>query len=284
MGETLHILTIDGYPKADRDYFKEYSHPPAAVLYDDILKKLMPGLQNDILYIADPGQSLPVGAGLEQYDGIIWTGSKLTIFDDIPEVRVQIGFARQAFEAGCPSFGSCWGVQMAAVAAGGEVKRNPRGREMGIARKIRLTPEGRAHPMYEGKPEVFNGFIMHLDEVTSLPAGAVLLAENGHTPVQALSVKHGKGTFWATQYHPEYDLHNMALLMNCRRDALVQEGFFASHDVLDTYRGWMETLSGEPDRKDLRWLLALDDDLVKDEIRQLELKNWLVNLVIPSRS
>ncbi len=38
-------------------------------------------------------------------------------------------------------------TQIAVAAAGGVCARNPRGREMGIARKIALTPEGRAHPM-----------------------------------------------------------------------------------------------------------------------------------------
>src|SRR6266403_1796200 len=58
-----------------------------------------------------------------------------------------------------PSFGSCWAAQMAVVAAGGMVRANPRGREMGIARKIALTPEGRGHPLYAGKGAVFDAFI-----------------------------------------------------------------------------------------------------------------------------
>jgi len=32
---------------------------------------------------------------------------------------------------------------------------NSRGLEMGIARKIALTPEGRSRPLYAGKPNVF---------------------------------------------------------------------------------------------------------------------------------
>jgi len=62
-------------------------------------------------------------------------------------VRGQLDLARAAFAARVPSFGSCWAAQIAVVAAGGIVRANPRGREMGIARKIALTPEGRGHPM-----------------------------------------------------------------------------------------------------------------------------------------
>ncbi len=79
---------------------------------------------------------------------------------------------------------------MAAVAAGGAVKKNPRGREWSIARDIVLTDEGQAHPMYSGKQAKFDGFIMHLDEVSQIPAGGRLLAGNAHTPVQALAVKY----------------------------------------------------------------------------------------------
>ena len=72
----------------------------------------------------------------------------------------------------------------------GAVRRIPRGREMGIARKIALTPEGRAHPLYIGKASVFDAFISHEDEITHLPPGAVNLASNAFTRVQAVSVVH----------------------------------------------------------------------------------------------
>ena len=44
----------------------------------------------------------------------------------------------------------------------------------------------------------------------------------------------------------------------------------------------MEELATEPDRKDLRWQLAIDDDVLSDEIRQCEFFNWLNKLVLPT--
>ena len=42
-----------------------------------------------------------------------------------------------------------------------------------------------AHPMYEGKPRVFDAFSAHSDEVTMLPVnGSVHLATNAWTRVQ----------------------------------------------------------------------------------------------------
>jgi hypothetical protein len=55
---------------------------------------------------------------------------------------------------------------------------------MGLARKIMLTPEGRSHPMYEGKPTVFDAFTSHEDEVTHIPIASCVLATNHYTSIQ----------------------------------------------------------------------------------------------------
>ena len=197
-------------------------------------------------------------------------------------VRSQIELAKNAFEVGVPSFGSCWGIQLAAVAAGGEVEANPKGREMGMGRKIHQTPAAYDHPMFEGKPRVFEGFVSHDDMVTKLPPGGILLAGNSFAPIQAIAVTHKNGTFWATQYHCEYDLHEMARLIVAREKKLIKAGFFRSPEDLMALVERMEALASEPDRKDLRWQLAIDDDLLSDSIRQCEFVNWLNKLVLPT--
>lgn len=71
-----------------------------------------------------------------------------------------------------------------------------------------MTEAAAASPLHAGKPAVFDGFIMHLDEVTRLPEGTPLLATNEHTRVQA-AINSGEASFWSTQYHPEYNLYEM---------------------------------------------------------------------------
>jgi GMP synthase (glutamine-hydrolysing) len=234
--------------------------------------------------VADLDSALPTGTALTSYDAVIWTGSDLTIYHtDDERVTRQVELARAIFEAGIPMYGSCWGIQMAAYAAGGDVRKNPRGREWSIARDIRLTDAGREHPLMRGKPDVFNGFIMHLDEVVSLPPGATLLATNGHTHVQALEVRHKNGIFWATQYHPEYTLYEMARLIRARAQPLVKEGFFETEDAVLAYARDMFALSENPADESLRQQFDVGDDITDDEIRQAELRNWIDFLVIPSR-
>ncbi|MDP2999969.1 MAG: type 1 glutamine amidotransferase [Bryobacterales bacterium] len=281
MSSTLGFLIIDGYAKASREELDRAGMKQAWLLYAEMLKKYLPGAEYAVWFPSDDPIP-PDGLGPEHYAGILWTGCNLTIYDS-GDARVtrQIEFAKKSYEAGTCGFGTCWGVQMAAVAAGGEVRANPRGREMGLARKIRLTPAGLGHPMFEGKPAVYGGFISHLDEIMQLPPGAALLASNDFTSVQAIEVKHRKGVFWATQYHPEYDLHEMARLITAREPKLVPEGFFRDHQDLAQYVEKLETLHRTPDRKDLRWQLDIDDDVLSDQVRQVEFRNWINKIVLP---
>jgi GMP synthase (glutamine-hydrolysing) len=248
MPSVLRFLIIDGYPKVSREELDAAGMKQAGILYAEMLKKSLPEAEYCVWFPSDDPNP-PEGRGPEQYQGILWTGCNLTIYHFNDErVTRQLDFARKSYEVGTPAFGTCWGLQVAAAGAGGEVKANPRGREMGIARKIRLTAEGAQNPFLEGKPEVYTGFISHLDEVTQLPPGAILLASNDFTSVQAIEVKHQKGTFWATQYHPEYDLHEMARLIVAREPKLLPERFFQDHDDLTRYVEKLEALHKDPGR------------------------------------
>ncbi len=283
MANDPRFLVLDGYSRDGRADLEAGGATTAGELYAQLLKACAPGhAEVDIICPADPDAALPLGAAIEQYDGIAWTGSSLTIFAEDPKVSPQIAFAQAAFEAKVPSFGSCWAAQIAVVAAGGRCDVNPKGREMGLARKIALTPEGRAHPLYTGKKSVFDAFISHDDEVTHLPPGASLLASNGHTRVQAVSVTHKGGAFWGLQYHPEYDLHELARLCYCRKQKLVDRGFFQDMAAAQDFVDRLEVLHQDPSRKDIAWLLGIDEDVMNEDIRRAEVRNWIELLVLPS--
>jgi len=283
MGKGPKYLVLDGYSKAGREDLRAGGASTAGELYEGMLKKCTPGgeAEVDILYPADPGAAMPRGAELSGYDGIAWTGSSLTVFEPGPTVTPQIEFARAAFEAKVPSFGSCWAAQIAVVAAGGECARNPKGREMFLARKIGLTRAGRAHPLYQNKKTIFDAWISHDDEITKLPSGAQILSSNDFTQVQSVSVTHKGGNFWALQYHPEYDLHEMARLIFCRREKLTGKGFFKDVDSADIFVNDLEALHQDPARTDISWRLGIDDDVMNEDIRQMEVRNWIELQVLP---
>ncbi len=279
-------LVLDGYSKAGREDLRCGGATTAGEIYAAMLRKCTPGGKAgvDIVYPADPGASLPGGADISQYDGIAWTGSSLTVFEPGPAVTPQIEFARAAFEEKVPSFGSCWAAQIAVVAAGGACARNPKGREMFLARKIALTRDGRGHPLYRSKKAVFDAWISHDDEITHMPPGGQILASNDFTHVQSVSVTHEGGTFWGLQYHPEYDLHEMARLIYCRRKKLTGMGFFKDVDAADLFVNELEALHQDPARKDISWRLGIDEDVMNEDIRQVEVRNWIELQVLPGMS
>jgi GMP synthase (glutamine-hydrolysing) len=273
---THRFCIVNCYPAASRENFdrSDVGHPHD--LFRDFLRREAPNATTEIVYIADPDFALPPGTTIADFDGFIWTGSDLTVYHtDDPRVAAQITFAKALMEAGATCWGSCWGLQLASLVAGGEVAVNPRGREWGIARDIRLTDAASTSPMHVGKPAAFDAFIMHLDEVTRLPEGTPLLATNAHTHVQAAIIERGSAAFWSTQYHPEYTLHEMGRLIAARARALVREGFFPDEDAVAAYAGRMKELAADPENPDLRAELAVGDDIIDPRIRELELRNWL---------
>jgi GMP synthase (glutamine-hydrolysing) len=280
----LKFCIANGYPKRSRDTLDATNVTQAHDLYLMFLHKMLPNSQFDLLFIADPETAMPTIEEIQAYDGIIWTGSDLTIYHDDEEVTRQIAYCQAIFDAGVPQFGSCWATQMAAIAAGGECRKNPNGREWSIAYDITVTEAGKTHPMYIGKQHQFNGFIMHLDEVCGVPDGAMVLATNEHTDVQAIAVKHSNGEFWSTQYHPEFTLYEMAQLVDARKEAITNEGFFNNESEMVPLVNDMIALSKGPNNAELRQKLHIGDSILDDDIRQKEVHNWVEYLVIPTKN
>ncbi len=281
MKDKMHFIIPNCYTRESRDLFDRHGVVYAGELYARLLKKHLPEAEYTIYFSSDLGVELPSGEEVAEFTAVIWPGCNLTVYhDDDERVQKLVRLTKDAYEFGIPQFGSCWAAQIAVYAAGGMVEANPKGREMGLARKIHLTDEGRKHPMLEGKPFVYDAFVSHDDIITEIPDGAVVLAGNDFAPVQAIEVKHGKGVFWATQYHPEYDLDVMSHLIPAREEKLIRQGYFRNHEDMVAYTKDLKTVYDDPSRKDLRWKYDIDDSILSDEIRELEFVNWLKYMVI----
>ncbi|MEO8602148.1 MAG: type 1 glutamine amidotransferase [bacterium] len=277
---SLRLLVLDAYDAAGRQALAGAGAALAGELYRRLLHGLEPEAHIDVAPFEAHGFAPP--APLDRYDGIAWTGSNLTVHRDTPAVRQQLDLARAAFAAGVPSFGSCWAVHIAVTASGGRCAANPRGREFGVARTILLNDRGAAHPLFADKPRAFDAFTSHEDHVVELGPDATLLASNEFSAVQAVDVRHGKGTFWAVQYHPEYDLHDVARLGVLRGPQLIEQGFFADQAHVAAFLADLETLQADRARRDLAYRLAVGRDVLDPELRTREARNWLDRLVKPS--
>jgi GMP synthase (glutamine-hydrolysing) len=273
----LRLLVVEGNTLAGRRRIAEATGATPADGYATVLRTIAANALVDICMPADGDATTP--QPLEAYDGVAITGSSLNIYQrDVASLR-QIDFVREVFARGIPMFGSCWGLQLATVAAGGEVGLNPAGREVAFARKIALTPAGCDHPMHATRDAVFDAPAIHSDIVTRLPAGAIVTARNAMSAIQAAEIRHGRGVFWGVQYHPEYDLHDIAALIRRYGETLVTEGFFVDIAELNRYAFDLSTLAANQQRRDIAWRFGFGDDIMSERVRQTELSNWIASLV-----
>lgn len=268
-----NILVIDGNRAATRAQQVAAGGQSSGEGYAQVLKSLG-AARCDIVRPADGEVHFLPGAGVSSYDGVAITGSALNVYDGGAHIERQIELTRAVFAQGVPLFGSCWGMQVAVCAAGGEVRRNPLGREFGFARRIGLVAAGRQHPMFQGKPEVFEAITVHRDEVTQLPERTVVLARND-MGVQAIELQHGRGTCWAVQYHPEYTFGEIAATARRYGPVLIEEQLFRDAAELEAFVAELQILAQDPANRRLTWKHGLGPALQQSPLRLIELSNWL---------
>lgn len=267
------ILLMEGSNSAARARAGSLGQETTADVYVRALSAVDPTLKVDILFGADENASPP--APLGSYDGFVISGSALHAYDQTPDVVRQVDWVKRVADAGLPMLGSCWGLQIAAVAGGGTVERNEAHAEMGIARKIVPSAAGRSHPLLDGRGAAFDAPCIHYDHVSRLPEGSVILAGNARCPVQAAEIPLGRSTFWGVQYHPEFDLPHLAEIYEGYGDELVGSPFFESRDVLDRHIADLREADAQDADTPVAWRLGVDRDILDGPTRRTELRNWL---------
>lgn len=277
----LRFLIAESEPPEARESRRESVGRSSGETYRDTLLALAPGAECHRIKPADADAEIPEGASLAGYDGVFITGSPLHLYEETPETRRTVAFMRAVFASGTPSFGSCAGLQVATVAAGGTVRQNARGREAGFARRITPTEAGRSHPLLAGRPASYDAPAIHTDEVDTLPDGAVHLAGNRVTAVQAAEIRFDGGIFWGVQYHPEIALDEIAGALRRQAEGLVEASLAGSRAEVEAYADEVDALHREPGRRDLAWRLGLDEEVTDEARRLTELRNFIAALVVP---
>jgi GMP synthase (glutamine-hydrolysing) len=121
-----------------------------------------------------------------------------------------------------PFLGACYGIGIIGSHQGATVDRTyaePIGRI-----PVSLTSAGMADPLFVDLPATFEAFVGHKEAVTDLPAHAERLATSPGCPVQAFRV--GRNVY-ATQFHPELDIHGLCT----RIDVYKHAGYFAPEEA-----------------------------------------------------
>ncbi len=144
----------------------------------------------------DEGEALP---DWREFDAVLAMGGPMGAYEEAghPWLSAEKALIREAVEDGRPFMGVCLGVQLLASALGAEVKAMEQA-EVGLL-PVKLTVEGRAHPLFAGMPEPLVSLQWHGDTF-ELPRGATLLASSPAAPHQAFQA--GEAAF-GIQFHLE---------------------------------------------------------------------------------
>jgi GMP synthase (glutamine-hydrolysing) len=147
------------------------------------------------------GDALP--GTLDEYAAMVVMGGAMGANDDDrhrwltpTKELIRVAAADQV-----PTLGICLGHQLSSVALGGEMRRNPQGRQFGLV-PIGWSDEAAQDPLFSAVYGAPRGLHWNDDIVVRLPEGAVQLATAPTGEVQAARLAE---TVWGVQWHPEVD-------------------------------------------------------------------------------
>ncbi len=254
-----HILIIDSNPEEFNGPMRERQGTTTGGNYAEALNACRSDLEITIVAPYD-GEKIPP---LQGFDGVVFTGSSVSWNTDDARAEPLRAIMRKVFDKGLPTLGSCNGMQLAASVLGGASDASPNGREDGLAKEVQLTDAGKAHPLLAGRTDGFAVPCIHRDEVTKLPEGAVLLAGNAHSGVQAMAYERDGVRFWGMQYHPEIDPAHLGPVLD--RLGLMETDQAAT----------LAQIEADPEAAKAHGVRH--EDMVP-EVRMTELRNWLASL------
>lgn len=166
------------------------------------------------------GDALP--EGFEAHRAMVVLGGSMDAYADEAHpwlTRVK-ELVRSAADSGVPVLGICLGHQLAAVALGGEVHRNPRGQQIGVL-EVGWTPEAYVDPLLAPLTSVGRAVQWNNDIVGVAPPGTWVLASTRHGELQAARFAP---TVWGVQWHPEAGPEIVAAWAAKDRDDAVERG------------------------------------------------------------
>lgn len=155
--------------------------------------------------------------GPRDAEAFVITGSSSSVTERAPWMLRVEELVRAIASARRPLLGICFGHQIIAQALGGEVARNPRGREMGTMHLYRVGDD----PLFTGLSRTLDVNGTHSDVVVRVPHGGAILAT---TPLDAVAAFRVGDRVRGVQFHPEFDADVMRAYLRARAAAVRAEG------------------------------------------------------------
>jgi GMP synthase-like glutamine amidotransferase len=178
-------------------------------------------------------------ADIDEVDAYVITGSKLSVYDDVPWIIDLKDFVKQLHASKKKTIGICFGHQLVAESLDG--KTGPA--ESGWCVGIHNTTFTDAAESYGLATSEFKIPSNHKDQVLQLPTGGKLLASTESCPISAMGVDDHILTF---QGHPEFSKGYARALLDMRREIFGE----------DQYHEAINSLENETDSSEVAsWIL-----------------------------
>ena len=130
---TIKLLIVEGNLQEENQNFKNAGIQTHTESLKDSLSHITKDIEIDVVNPSADSKILENVKNLEKYDGSVWGGSSLNIYNDTNEIKRQIMFMKECQKRIKKILAICWGMQVAVVAAGGTVKKSTNGSHIGIA-------------------------------------------------------------------------------------------------------------------------------------------------------
>ena len=170
------------------------------------------------------------------YAGIIFTGGPNSVYaPDAPRCDASV------LDLGIPILGICYGDQLLADLAGGQVAPARNAGEYGKT-ELHITE----HPLFRGVPSPSICWMSHTDAVRVPPPGFITIAETEACPCAAMADDSRR--LYGVQFHPEvtHTEYGTQILHNFLYSVCGCTGEWKVEDYAEkTIRGYRETLSGK---------------------------------------
>jgi GMP synthase (glutamine-hydrolysing) len=196
------------------------------------------------LDVRRPHAGDPLPDDLREHAGLVVLGGEMGAYDDAahPWLSHVKRLVRDSDPGGPPVLGICLGLQLAAVALGGEVRVNPLGQQIGVL-DVGWTNVARDDPLLGdlAARDHIPAVQWNCDVVTRLPEKAQPLA---WTPRGELQAARLAPHVWGVQWHPEAGVDIIAPWAEHDRDAAAARGIDLAgyvQDVADATNALRET-------------------------------------------
>lgn len=207
--------------------------------YPDMFSRLLKAVNPDIELVAYEVMNGEYPDDIDEVDGYLITGSKLSVYDDVVWINQLKDFVRKLHGANKKLVGICFGHQLVAEALGGKTRQANQGWCVGI-HKATLTADAESYGPVGAEFQILSN---HKDQVEEMAVGAILLASTATCPVAMTQVGSHILTF---QGHAEFDKGYALGLLNMRREILGES----------VYQSAVGTLGQDTDNSQVaRWVL-----------------------------